>query len=753
MVISGSFNGSGRITSEQNTEELAQPPELKVGKPKHKEYTLFIGLHQGRRLQGLDETGLSDPFVVIHCFGRSFKSDIIPKRLNPVWHRGYLLQVLLPDPIEFAPPLLVQVWDHDPNKREIIGSCYLSTEDAVMEQLNVTETDPIWYPLYIPNPKDTAKQIEVSGQMLLSLQLVSGHNITINSLHQRLLIHDATIEEQIANEQIDRDRKQKENEAAKQREQIEIVEENKENTANGTGSGTRPPPRSEAKRIVAKQTRKFNPRYIELTPKWKEMEIQIYVLGLRNMRTPDKINKPFVSIHFPNGVNLATNPSNLPSPESPNFCQFFTVKQQLPVQSIFSPAIRVAVRDNKSFAFSGSKKKNAAEDPGAGVVRIGWAFVELQDFLGDAGGVSADGWTHPNEFKKMQKMKENQAILDRIAKAKQLRIQREKEKNAKQGIDNLNRNEGAGEETSDHDGNRSFYGESDGDSADAANAAVFRHWFPAMFGDDDAVFSDDGIRDDWSDSYDHDAFLRDHDDSAKEKAMSWEDLIGLYRVPALRERTYFESEMESQLDLNPFIITEIESGGTTAKKEKVGDLKCLIRVVEGKDDEDEDENAAADALSHLTVPNEVMCRVYILRALDLIPQNNDGDASCDPYYKIMLNGESVINTRAERVPNTSFPDFYEVHQLPVKLPGDSQIGIAVYDWNGGGIGGGLMSMVGSDSRDDLIGQTFIDLEDRWFSSMFHCLSDKPIEKRALYHPSSKHKQVEFALTMKSFQVK
>ena len=164
------------------------------------------------------------------------------------------------------------------------------------------------------------------------------------------------------------------------------------------------------------------------------------------------------------------------------------------------------------------------------------------------------------------------------------------------------------------------------------------------------------------------------------------------------------------------------------------------------------EKEEADSLSHLTVANEVMCRLYVLRALDLIPQNSDGDASCDPYFEIKLNGQSVLNTRARRLSDSCFPEFYEVHQVPVKLPGDSDIGIAVYDWNGDDIGGRLRSMMGNHSSDDLVGETVIDLEDRWFSSMFHCLSDKPIERRPLYHPSSKHVQVQLQCTLQFFLV-
>ena len=42
--------------------------------------------------------------------------------------------------------------------------------------------------------------------------------------------------------------------------------------------------------------------------------------------------------------------------------------------------------------------------------------------------------------------------------------------------------------------------------------------------------------------------------------------------------------------------------------------------------------------------------------------------------------------------------------------------------------------------DDLIGETVIDLEDRYFSSDWNAMPTKPIEYRKLYHPSSNKDQ-------------
>jgi len=42
--------------------------------------------------------------------------------------------------------------------------------------------------------------------------------------------------------------------------------------------------------------------------------------------------------------------------------------------------------------------------------------------------------------------------------------------------------------------------------------------------------------------------------------------------------------------------------------------------------------------------------------------------------------------------------------------------------------------------DELIGTSYVDLEDRYFSLDWVAIKDKPVEYRQLYHPSSKMSQ-------------
>ena len=56
-------------------------------------------------------------------------------------------------------------------------------------------------------------------------------------------------------------------------------------------------------------------------------------------------------------------------------------------------------------------------------------------------------------------------------------------------------------------------------------------------------------------------------------------------------------------------------------------------------------------------------------------------------------------------------------EIPVTIPGDSQLEIMVMDWDGIG--------------DDFIGNTVIDIEDRWFCKEWRKLEKKPLENRTL----------------------
>lgn len=88
-----------------------------------------------------------------------------------------------------------------------------------------------------------------------------------------------------------------------------------------------------------------------------------------------------------------------------------------------------------------------------------------------------------------------------------------------------------------------------------------------------------------------------------------------------------------------------------------------------------------------------------MQGIDLQPQDPNGKS--DPYLKVSI-GKKLINDKEDYVVANLNPMFGKMFELPARLPIDHTLKVKVMDWD-------------RFSADDLIGETKIDLENRFLS--------------------------------------
>uniref|UniRef100_A0ABI7ZPL0 C2 domain-containing protein n=1 Tax=Felis catus TaxID=9685 RepID=A0ABI7ZPL0_FELCA len=98
-------------------------------------------------------------------------------------------------------------------------------------------------------------------------------------------------------------------------------------------------------------------------------------------------------------------------------------------------------------------------------------------------------------------------------------------------------------------------------------------------------------------------------------------------------------------------------------------------------------------------PIKLLVRVYVVKATNLAPADPNGKA--DPYV-VVSAGRERQDTKERYIPKQLNPIFGEVLELSISLPAEPELTVAVFDHD----------LVGSD---DLIGETHIDLENRFYS--------------------------------------
>ncbi|XP_071457523.1 otoferlin isoform X4 [Marmota flaviventris] len=186
------------------------------------------------------------------------------------------------------------------------------------------------------------------------------------------------------------------------------------------------------------------------------------------------------------------------------------------------------------------------------------------------------------------------------------------------------------------------------------------------------------------------------------------------KKPKIDELKVYPKELESEFDnfedwLHTFNLLRGKTGddedGSTEEERTVGRFKGSLCVYKVPLPEDVSREAGYDPTYGMfqgipsNDPINVLVRIYVVRATDLHPADINGKA--DPYIAIRL-GKTDIRDKENYISKQLNPVFGKSFDIEASFPMESMLTVAVYDWD----------LVGTD---DLIGETKIDLENRFYS--------------------------------------
>uniref|UniRef100_A0A3B3D4A8 Otoferlin b n=1 Tax=Oryzias melastigma TaxID=30732 RepID=A0A3B3D4A8_ORYME len=198
----------------------------------------------------------------------------------------------------------------------------------------------------------------------------------------------------------------------------------------------------------------------------------------------------------------------------------------------------------------------------------------------------------------------------------------------------------------------------------------------------------------------------------KDKKKAGFDAFGR-KKPKLDELKVYPKELESEFDnfedwLHTFYLFRGKAGDdddqtVTDEDRIVGKFKGSLCMYKVSDDTPRDMSFDSNMGMFQNIPNNdpvnVLVRIYVVRATDLHPADINGKA--DPYIAIRL-GKTEIKDKENYISKQLNPLFGKSFDVEATFPMDSTLTVSIYDWD----------LVGTD---DLIGETKIDLENRFYS--------------------------------------
>ncbi|KAK2952288.1 putative C2 domain protein [Blattamonas nauphoetae] len=141
----------------------APPARETIKRPNTEEFEVRMHCYQAKDLPAADDSGTSDPYVMMSFGGEDAKTKYKPKTLFPQWFETLTLPVNLPTDPSLAPPLIIRVLDHN-----TLGSdTPIGRIEVHFSQIGRNlQSTPKWLQLYM------GEEDEVEGELLCSFQLI-----------------------------------------------------------------------------------------------------------------------------------------------------------------------------------------------------------------------------------------------------------------------------------------------------------------------------------------------------------------------------------------------------------------------------------------------------------------------------------------------------------------------------------------------------------------------------------------------------
>eukprot|EP00002_Diphylleia_rotans_P037674 TRINITY_DN8442_c0_g2_i1.p1 TRINITY_DN8442_c0_g2~~TRINITY_DN8442_c0_g2_i1.p1 ORF type:complete len:1061 (-),score=181.13 TRINITY_DN8442_c0_g2_i1:1732-4914(-) len=147
----------GRVKDLPLLSRESPPPQ------KTKEYTFNVYLYCGKDIPAADANGLSDPVCEVRIDKYKLRSKELSNTLRPVWNEVMSEDVVLPQPLNLASQIILELYDVDfTSDQDLLGRYIYPTNDVHKMKWDV----PQWLPLYMPGEPG------MKGQVLIAFELI-----------------------------------------------------------------------------------------------------------------------------------------------------------------------------------------------------------------------------------------------------------------------------------------------------------------------------------------------------------------------------------------------------------------------------------------------------------------------------------------------------------------------------------------------------------------------------------------------------